>query len=202
MMFLENSKMTGIIFEIVGALMLANAIYIIALMVHTVQLMEGGTRYILPVAISGAGNVIAAIVYILYADKVVRGRVGSKIHILSRYLIVVGTTTFLIMFCEVVADIMLVGHVPMMTIMLLMFVAICIILTTCGLIIASPKKRTSKKVLWYILILAFLAMAVYNLLPAANEWELVNSVAHLMIAVFMILLLYDDEVMTDMGVKK
>lgn len=153
-------------------------------------------------AISGAGNVIAAIVYILYADKVVRGRVGSKIHILSRYLIVVGTTTFLIMFCEVVADIMLVGHVPMMTIMLLMFVAICIILTTCGLIIASPKKRTSKKVLWYILILAFLAMAVYNLLPAANEWELVNSVAHLMIAVFMILLLYDDEVMTDMGVKK
>ena len=51
------------------------------------------------------------------------------------------------------------------------------------------------------MVIAFILMAIGALTPAENYWEYIENIAHLLIAFFMLALIADGDIRTEMGVK-
>ncbi len=67
--------------------------------------------------------------------------------------------------------------------------------------IDNGKKGALKKLIWAVLVAAFVLMAVDSVLPADNYWQFAEHIAHLLIAFFMVMFISDREVMVEMGAR-
>ena len=96
MWFFGNSKSLGFIFELVGLIMLITSVLYI-----TEGYAEVGIS--LPPTVSdvssyclliGFGGLVASIIYIVNAHRIMIGTVSKKVDVLSKYIVTVGITTF------------------------------------------------------------------------------------------------------------
>ncbi len=203
MWFFENPKSLGFIFELVGFIMLFSAaVYLLGSYTEFGLTIPDDvpdkTRYCL---ILGIGEGLAAIIYIGNAHRVMKGVINKKIDVLSKYLITVGVTTIISKEAEALADM---GTYPTEVIIAVgvLILIIGIIIIAVGKKIGNAKPSPYKNILRYILILAFFLLLIWSLYPAETYLELLNDITHLLIAIFMILFLYDPEVKVAMGGEK
>ncbi len=199
MSFFDNTKSLGIIFEFVGILML---VYAAMLFVSTFTDWLG-VPDLLPnqkesLLVIGVGEVIAAIVYILFADRVMRGVLSDKLHVLSSYMLIVACTTFIIITSDAIGEYIL-GLDTISLITLVVGTLICLIIAAIALSVRNGKKGIRKKFIWAILVVVFAIMLIFNLLPADNMMDFIDHIAHTLIAVFMLLFLMEAEVKIGMG---
>ena len=149
--------------------------------------------------VTGVGSLIAALLYAWNAHRVMIGKVAGSVQILSQYVMIVGLTTMIIYCADAVGMIVAYGSLDEGLINIVASVLFYIILMAVAFKIGRGKKGFLKKFLWAILVIAFVLMAVANILPVESYEELASSIAHLIIAIFMLLFLMDTGVREEMG---
>ena len=104
MAFFSSTKTLGIIFEIVGAFIALEGVLMIALGVMAQLGMIDTDLPLMLFLIEGAGSLIAGVIYIVYADKVARGRFDRKVDVLAGYVKMVGVTTLIVWLATAAAE--------------------------------------------------------------------------------------------------
>lgn len=203
MAFFGNTKALGIMFEIVGVLLI---IFLLIDVINGINLLHGSgpdfndadTRALL---ITKIGSILGAAIYVIYANQVMKGEVREKLDVVAGYVKVVGIAGLVTIFAIILGSgILDNGDISAVAPQWVADVAVCVIITALGFKINNRKVGTRKRILWGILVIAFAVMIVLNLLPANTESEFVSHIVHLIIAVFMIMLLADNDVKIGMGI--
>lgn len=202
MLFFENEKILGLVFWIVAVVFIMDS-FIIMLAPFgfiTVDIPQG-TDIMIYCLVTGAGCLVAALLYAWNAHRVMVGKVAGSVQILSQYVMIVGLTTMIMLCADAVGTIVAYGSLDEGMIKIVAAVIFYIVLIAVAYKIGRGKKGLLKEFLWAILIIAFVLMAVFNVLPVESYEELASSIAHLIIAIFMLLFLLDTGVREEMGFK-
>jgi hypothetical protein len=200
MAFFSSTKTLGIIFEIVGAFIALEGVLMIALGVMAQLGMIDTDLPLMLFLIEGAGSLIAGVIYIVYADKVARGRFDRKVDVLAGYVKMVGVTTLIVWLATAAAEYLYVDQSEEMLIGAAVVSVIAILVIILGTRINNGKKGLGKKVLYVFLIIVFIGMMIMSLLEAEDWLTYVDHILHLIVAVFLVLLMFDNEVKMDMGI--
>ncbi len=200
MILFDDSKSVGLIFEIVGALMAVNSIALIVggtndMIVPLIEETENPDIFYM---VYGGGSLIASLIYILYAHTVMKGKFDNKLDVLAGYVRVVGVTTMIVVIGESLGE-YLCGIELVLTLLVAVIGTILgITVTLISFSMNNGKKTKGKRILWWILVMAFAIMVIYNFMPAESYLDLVYMIAHLLIGLFMLLFLFDPEVKMEM----
>ena len=202
MMFFEDTRSIGLIFWIVAALLMINAAIVLlgAFTDDVVMIPDYVTDFRMYCLISGIGSVVVAILYAMKAHKTMSKK-KTRMEIRRSYILTVGLCTLLGDSFMGVAEYLYTDHPVDGMITTGVTIAIGIIVILVAFVITNGKKGFLKKVIWAILVIAFVLRALEALLPAENYWEYTEHVAHLRIATFMLVLIADSDVRTEMGAK-
>jgi len=200
MWFFGNSKSLGFIFELVGLIMLITSVLYI-----TEGYAEVGIS--LPPTVSdvssyclliGFGGLVASIIYIVNAHRIMIGTVSKKVDVLSKYIVTVGITTFFASGAEYLAS-YLYDREPYDIWFIITLIVVCIIVVVVGRKIGNGKPSRFKNALRYILMIAFIIMLIDSLLPSDNYLNFCIDITHMIISIFMLLFLLDAEVKAELG---
>ncbi len=204
MWFFGNTRALGIIFLLVALLLLFDGIIMMTEAVDLTDIIPPDTPMSDSTAfatVAGAGIIFAALLYIVYAHRVMIGKLTGKINVLSQYVAVVGITTMVIIVSEGIGIYAAGGSYEDMETIARLGFAFAIILLLVAYRIGSGKRGDVKRFRWAVLVIAFVLMALESLTEAADYGQYAEHIAHLLLAIFMILFLIDDEVRRDMGFK-
>lgn len=188
MSFFDNSKNAGLALMVLAVLELAGAAVAIANAVHP--------KFDVNLLLVAIGSLICAVLYLLFARRVREGM--SKIDILANFIIVAGI-------CMVVAGVF----------SAVISVSAGVVNAIIGVIIVLIGKRindnstdTFDKIIWIVLVLLFLLsvlggfIALFGMFsgePLTMIVNILSTVSIFVVAVFMLLLLFDPEVRKQMG---
>ncbi len=204
MWFFGNTRALGIIFLLVALLLLFNGVLMMTESVGLTDIIPPDT----PIRdsrafciVAGAGTIIAALLYALYAHMVMIGKLAGKLAVLSQYVAVVGITTMVIIVSEGIGIYAAGGTREDMESIAVLGILFAVILLLVAYKVGHGKRGYLKMFLWAVLVIAFVLMAAQALMEAADYGEYVDHIAHLLLAIFMLLFLIDDEVRRDMGFK-
>ena len=202
MMFFEDTRSIGLIFWIVAAFLMINAAIVLlgAFTVDVVMIPDYVTDFRMYCLTVGIGSVVVAVLYAMKAHKTMSKK-NTRMEILRSYIMTVGLCTLLGDTFTGVAEYLYTDHPVDGMITTGITIAIGIIVILIAFVITNGKKGFLKKVIWAILVISFVLMAIEALMPAENYWEYAENISHLIIAVFMLALITDSEVRTEMGAK-
>ncbi len=207
MTFFDNTRMLGIIFWAVGIMMVLEAILMVmsAFTDFDVDLPDEIVNITAYQVAFGAGSLVTAVLYIFFANRVMRGNMTDKVGLLGEYIVMVGATSIVRILVELIALIAgeltkeeVIAYILMFSVMAVFFIAMMAV----GRIVLRGREARGKGVLWVVLFIAFVVMAAYNLTEAETELVFISHINHLLIAIFMLLTLLDPEVMSRMGVRR
>ena len=199
--FFDNTKTVGIAFLIVGVLLIISAIFSIAMGFIDVDADTKGDvkDWMLYCVIGGIGSLICAVLYTMFALKVFNGSMTAKIEILAGYVRIVGLTFALDGIFSAIASIVggldvgasIVGAIIAVIIgLLIMFIASKI---------NDGKETVGDSIIWIILLIAFIILLVVSILELFTLVGIIDGIAHIIIALFMIAFLFDPEVKKKMN---
>ena len=199
--FFDNTKIVGFAFMVVGFILIIDAILSIVLGFVDVSedLKEGIDNWTLYCVVGGIGSLICAVLYTMFALKVNNGTYSQKIVILEKYVMIVGITTALGSIFSAAASIAggqdigaaLVGAIIGVIIGLI----ICFIATK----INDGKETVGDSIIWILLLIAFIILLIVGILSCFTLVGIVDGIAHILIALFMIAFLFDPEVKSKMN---
>jgi hypothetical protein len=200
MILFDDSKSVGLIFEIVGALMAVNSIALIVggtndMIVPLIEETENPDIFYM---VYGGGSLIASLIYILYAHTVMKGKFDNKLDVLAGYVRVVGVTTMIIVIGESLGEYLCGIELALTLLVAVIGTILGITVILISFSMNNGKKTKGKRILWWILVMAFAIMVIYNFMPAESYLDLVYMIAHLLIGLFMLLFLFDPEVKMEM----
>ena len=202
MMFFQDTRSVGIVFWIVVFLLLIYAVILIigALseeLVVTPEYVYDERRFGLAIGIS---SVVSAVIYGLNAHRMMC-RKWSRIEVLRSYVLTVGLCTLIEGLGESVAVYFFTEEAEIALAMAVITAVLAFVIVLISMVIAKGKKGIVKMIIWAILVIAFVLMVLDSLTPAENYWEYASHIAHLLIGFFMLSLLLDRDVRTEMGVR-
>ena len=193
MSLLDNTKIAGWAFFIIGILMIVSAIVQIWNGAGQTDSISNNIGYV----IAGIGALIAAIVYFLFGNKVRSGAISKKIDVLGNYVKVVGVTTAIIYLFAAIGGIL---NEESFWICIL-WVILGIIIVFIGGKINDGRATNFDKILWIILLVVFVVLFIGSLLSIGGGWvDIVKSICYAIVYLFMILFLIDGDVRKDMGI--
>lgn len=181
MSFFDNPKNAGLALIIVAILNLIGAI---------IAIYEGATgEFSLGAVLAGVGAVIVAILYFGYGKKIRSGS-GSKVEILAGFVMVVGIGTIIAGIFGLVQSIS--GGI--------VSIIVGLIIIFCAKKINDGKTTTIDKIIWILLLIAFILGIIGGLLELlAFPIGTIMGICDIILYVFMLLLLIDPEVKDAMG---
>ena len=199
--FFDNRTVLGYAFLIVGLILVIDAIFTIVLGFVDVNddLKEGIDNWTAYCVIGGIGSLICAVLYAMFALKVYKGEYSEKIVILEKYVMIVGITVALGGIFNAIASIAggqdigaaIVGAIILILIgLLIMFIATKI---------NDGKKTIGDKIIWVILLIAFILVLIGGILSVFTLSGIIDGIAHILIALFMIAFLFDADVKSKMN---
>ncbi len=206
MSFFDNTKTLGLVLLIVGILYVIGAILVIAAgfvdlgsIVHPPEGVDPSALSTFCI-ISGIGALLAAIVYMKNAMAVRSGAISAKIDVLACYVQTVGLA-FLIsgIFDAIAAGVAVGGAEGIIGAIIgaIFIIIIALIIMFIGRKINDGKQTTGDKIIWVILLLAFLIMLVLNILGILADP--IGGIAGILISLFMLGFLFDSDVKRQMG---
>ena len=206
MSFFDNTKTLGLVLLIVGILYVLGAILVIAAgfvdlssIVHPPEGVDPSALSLFCI-IAGIGALLAAIVYVKNAMAVRSGAISAKIDVLACYVQTVGLA-FLIggVFDAIAAGVAIGGAEGLIGAIFtaILFVILGLIVIIIGKKINDGKQTTGDKIIWVILLLAFILMLIGSALGIIADP--IGSIAGILISLFMLGFLFDSDVKRQMG---
>lgn len=200
MSFVDNQKLVGTAFTIIGIL------FIIAALVQLVgAFSEEGWTNILGAVIAAIGAILAAILYFKYGNSVRKEELTGKLNILGSYVLVVGVTTVIVNIFAAIGGI--IGKISFWDSLIMVILGIIVIWA--GKKITDGKETTIDKILWIILTIVFLVLFVLNFVGIFGSFgsgealtiiiSFITSVCYAVVFLFMLLYMFDGEVKKGMG---
>lgn len=200
MSFVDNQKLVGTAFTIIGIL------FIIAALVQLVgAFSEEGWTNILGAVIAAIGAILAAILYFKYGNSVRKEELTGKLNILGSYVLVVGVTTVIVNIFAAIGGI--IGEISFWDSLIMVILGIIVIWA--GKKITDGKETTIDKILWIILTIVFLVLFVLNFVGIFGSFgsgealtiiiSFITSVCYAVVFLFMLLYMFDGEVKKGMG---
>jgi len=202
MMFFHDTRAIGLVFWIVVVLLIINSVIVLlgTFMDDMITVPDYVTDVQMYCLAIGVGNLISAAIYAVNAHRVM-SRKNTKLEVLRNYVMTVGLCTLVGAFTEGIAEYMFTEEREIGLMIAGIGIVLGIIIILIALVIANGKKSFGKKVIWAILVIAFVLLLIDALLPADNYWEYAEDIAHLLISFFMLAFILDSEVRTEMGAK-
>lgn len=200
MSFVDNQKLVGTAFTIIGIL------FIIAALVQLVgAFSEEGWTNILGAVIAAIGAILAAILYFKYGNSVRKEELTGKLNILGSYVLVVGVTTVIVNIFAAIGGI--IGKISFWDSLIMVILGIIVIWA--GKKITDGKETAIDKILWIILTIVFLVLFVLNFVGIFGSFgsgealtiiiSFITSVCYAVVFLFMLLYMFDGEVKKGMG---
>lgn len=194
-----SAKNAGLAFMILAVVEVIAAILLIVLSFMDIEdLKKYSTAYFIIVAV---GALIAACLYFTFGKKVRDGEVSNKIDILAQYVKIVGIVTIVGGICGAVAEAVGLDDVSFGA--ALGGAVISIILGLIIMFIASKindgKQTTGDKVIWIILLVIFVLLIIAAVGEIITIIGAPVGICDLIIYVFMLSLLVDPEVKSEMN---
>lgn len=194
-----SAKNAGLAFMILAVVEAIAAILMIVLSFMDIEdLKKYSTAYFIIVAV---GALIAACLYFTFGKKVRNGEVSNKIDILAQYVKIVGIVTIVGGICTAVAEAVGLDDVSFGA--ALGGAVISIILGLIIMFIASKindgKQTTGDKIIWIILLVIFVLLIIAAVGEIITIIGAPIGICDLIIYVFMLTLLVDPEVKSEMN---
>lgn len=194
-----SAKNAGLAFMILAVVEAIMAVLMIVLSFMDIEdLKKYSTAYFIIVAV---GALIAACLYFTFGKKVRDGEVSNKIDILAQYVKIVGIVTIVGGICGAIAE--AVGLDDISFGAALGGAVISIILGLIIMFIASKindgKQTTGDKVIWIILLVIFVLLIIAAVGEIITIIGAPVGICDLIIYVFMLTLLVDPEVKSEMN---
>lgn len=194
-----SAKNAGLAFMILAVVEAIAAILMIVLSFMDIEdLKKYSTAYFIIVAV---GALIAACLYFTFGKKVRNGEVSNKIDILAQYVKIVGIVTIVGGICTAVAEAVGLDDVSFGA--ALGGAVISIILGLIIMFIASKindgKQTTGDKIIWIILLVLFVLLIIAAVGEIITIIGAPVGICDLIIYVFMLTLLVDPEVKSEMN---
>ncbi|MBQ7979319.1 MAG: hypothetical protein IJ248_06175 [Candidatus Methanomethylophilaceae archaeon] len=194
-----SAKNAGLAFMILAVVEVIAAILLIVLSFMDIEdLKKYSTAYFIIVAV---GALIAACLYFTFGKKVRDGEVSNKIDILAQYVKIVGIVTIVGGICGAVAEAVGLDDVSFGA--ALGGAVISIILGLIIMFIASKindgKQTTGDKIIWIILLVLFVLLIIAAVGEIITIIGAPVGICDLIIYVFMLSLLVDPEVKSEMN---
>ena len=203
--FFDNTKTVGMAFLIVGFILIADAILTIVLGFLydnlDAKVTEGfeKEKWMLYCVIGGIGSFICACLYAFFANKVFNGTYSQKIVILEKYVRIVGITIALGGIFNAVAEIAGGKDVGASLIGAILAVIIGLVIVFISTKINDGKETVGDSIIWILLLIAFILLLIFSILEAISLVGIIDGIAHVIIALFMIAFLFDPEVKSKMN---
>ena len=194
-----SAKNAGLAFMILAVVEAIVAVLMIVLSFMDIEdLKKYSTAYFIIVAV---GALIAACLYFTFGKKVRNGEVSNKIDILAQYVKIVGIVTIVGGICTAVAEAVGLDDVSFGA--ALGGAVISIILGLIIMFIASKindgKQTTGDKIIWIILLVIFVLLIIAAVGEIITIIGAPVGICDLIIYVFMLTLLVDPEVKSEMN---
>lgn len=201
MSFVDNQKLVGTAFTVIGIL------FIIAALVQFASAitMEGGLGEHVGFAIAAVGAILAAIVYFKYGNSVRTGALSGKLNILGNYVLVVGVTTIIVGFFSAIGGLM--SELPFWDNVVAIILGLIVVWA--GKKILDGKETTIDKILWILLTIIFLVLFIVYFVGIFGSFgaddalnivvEFLTAVCYSIVYLFMLCYMFDGEVKKGMG---
>lgn len=194
-----SAKNAGLAFMILAVVEAIVAVLMIVLSFMDIEdLKKYSTAYFIIVAV---GALIAACLYFTFGKKVRDGEVSNKIDILAQYVKIVGIVTIVGGICGAIAEAVGLDDVSFGA--ALGGAIISIILGLIIMFIASKindgKQTTGDKIIWIILLVIFVLLIIAAVGEIITIIGAPVGICDLIIYVFMLTLLVDPEVKSEMN---
>lgn len=189
-MALFSAKNAGLAFMIAAILSVIDAAFVVYM----------GRDNVTPYIVLAVGSVICALLYFVYGNKVRTGVISDKPQILAEYVKIVGIVTIIGAVFSAISAYMLVGSLGASLTGLLIGIIFGIIILVMSMKINDGKQTTGDKLIWIILLIAFVILLIWALFEIITIVGIINGICDLIIYSFMILLLVDEDVKSAMGI--
>ena len=199
--FFDNTKIVAFAFMVVGFILIIDAILSIALGFVDVSddMKEGIDNWTLYCVVGGIGSLICAVMYTMFALKVNNGTYSQKIVILEKYVMIVGITTALGSVFSAAAFIAGGQDIGAALVGAIIGVLIGLLIMFMASKINDGKETVGDSIIWIILLIAFIILLIVGILSCFTLAGIVDGIAHILIALFMIAFLFDPEVKSKMN---
>ncbi len=201
MMFFQDTRAVGLVFWIVVILMFINAGILLTAaftedLVVAPEYVKDVQMYYLLI---GIGSTMIGVIYAVIAHRIMSVRM-TRMQVLRSYVAAVGMCAMIGGIFEGLAEYLYSDRTEFGITILALSLVLGAMVMVIAAVIGNGKKGFMKKVIWVILVISLLLMAVKSLIPSEEYWGIINNVAHLMIAFFMLVFIADSDVMKEMGV--
>ena len=193
-----SAQNAGLAFMIVAVINIIAAIIAVVLAVMEVAgFTENGVVYY---AICAVGELITSGLYFMYGQKVRNGQIDKKIDILATFVKIVGITMIIGGLFAAAAVIAIGADIGAALIGMIVPIIIGLIIIFIASKINDGKQTIGDKLIWIILLVAFVISLLVAILEIISIVGILYGICDLIIYSFMILLLIDEEVKSEMGI--
>ena len=199
--FFDNHKIVGFAFMVVGTILVIDAILTIVLGFVDVNddMKEGIDNWTIYCVLGGIGSLICAVLYTMFAMKVYNSVYSEKIVILERYVMIVGLTIALGGVFNAIASIAGGEDVGVALVAAVISVAIGLLIMFIATKINDGKQTVGDSIIWILLLIAFIIVLILSIFMLFSLATIVDGIAHIIIALFMIAFLFDADVKKKMN---
>ena len=199
--FFDNHKIVGFAFMVVGMILVIDAILTIVLGFVDVNddMKEGIDNWTIYCVLGGIGSLICAVLYTMFAMKVYNSVYSEKIVILERYVMIVGLTIALGGVFNAIASIAGGEDVGVALVAAVISVAIGLLIMFIATKINDGKQTVGDSIIWILLLIAFIIVLILSIFMLFSLATIVDGIAHIIIALFMIAFLFDADVKKKMN---
>ena len=202
MSFFDNQKVLGYAFLVVGLILVIDAILTIVFGFVDVNddMKEGIDNWTIYCVLGGIGSLICAVLYTMFAMKVYNGVYSEKIVILERYVMIVGLTIALGGIFNAVASIAGGQDVGVAIVSAILSILIGLIIMFIATKINDGKQTVGDSIIWILLLIAFIIVLILSIFMLFSLATIIDGIAHIIIALFMIAFLFDADVKKKMNI--
>ena len=199
--FFDNTKIVGFAFLVVGFILIFSAIFSIVMGFIDVpaETKEGIPNWMPYCVVGGIGSLICALLYTFFAMKVNNGTYSQKIVILEKYVRIVGVTIAIDAIFAGAASIAGGQEVGPALVGIILGLIIGLIIVFISTKINDGKETVGDSIIWIILLIAFILLLVVSIFEIFTLIGIIDGIAHIIIALFMIAFLFDPEVKSKMN---
>ena len=199
--FFDNTKIVGFAFLVVGFILIFSAIFSIVMGFIDVpaETKEGIPNWMPYCVVGGIGSLICALLYTFFAMKVNNGTYSQKIVILEKYVRIVGVTTAIDAIFAGAASIAGGQEVGPALVGIILGLIIGLIIIFISTKINDGKETIGDSIIWIILLIAFILLLIVSIFEIFTLIGIIDGIAHIIIALFMIAFLFDPEVKKKMN---
>ena len=202
MSFFSEPKNAGLAFIIIGVITVIGGIITVVLGAMNYEFEAGDNvyKFALGTAVAAIGTIIYGCMQFGYGKKVRDGTVSAKIDILAAFVKLVGVGTIVTGIFSAIGTVMNGDEIGTGIVSAIISIVIGLIIIWIGTKINDGKQTLGDKIIWVILLIAFILCVIAAVLDIITIIGIITGFCELIIYVFMLILLFDPEVKSEMGI--